>query len=300
MRDNFVPRLFTSWEVSRVTDETVMAELPLDGDGGFESFGHDNGFRFWWQSDLMRLLGYQTAESFRKAVGKAISACTTLGISVPENFVHAKRERDGVASEDCKLSRFACYLTAMNGDPRKPEVARAQAYFATFAEATRQYLLRAENVERVAIRDELSDRGKALVSAANAAGVADYALFQNKGYRGLYNMNLRELKALKGVHDKDKSLLDFMGKEELAANLFRVTQTEAKIKKENVRGQYALETTAFSVGREVRETIKKIGGTMPEDLPPAEDIATVRSGLKRTHRELKKVDKKKLPPKTQQ
>src|SRR5690349_17700740 len=100
MSDNFATRLITAWEAPRVADQMSVTDLPLDGEDGFESFGHDNGFRFWWQSDLMRLLGYHTIESFHKAVGKAIAACTTLGISVPENFVHAKREQDGVKSED--------------------------------------------------------------------------------------------------------------------------------------------------------------------------------------------------------
>lgn len=273
---------------------------PGDEDNEFESFGHDNGHRYWWRSDLMRLLGYQSLPSFQKAVGKAMSACVTLGIPVRENFEYVETVREAKLVDDCKMSRFACYLTAMNADPRKPEVARAQGYFASLAEATHQLLLHTtENMERVLIRDELSDREKALVGAAHGAGVRDYALFQNQGYRGLYNMNLRQLKQLKGVNN-GKTLLDFMGKEELAANLFRITQTEAKIKKDNVRGQAHLEQTAFGVGKQVRDTIKKIGGTMPEQLPPAEDIAKVKSGLKKTHRQLQKLDRKQLPSKSKE
>lgn len=267
-----------------------------DGEASFEDSGYDNGHRYWWQSDLMKLLGYDTSASFNKAVGKAMAACSTLDISIPENFTHGRREVDGRDVDDCKLSRFACYLTAMNADTRKPEVARAQAYFATLAEVARRYLLQSESVERVLVREEVSDREKALTSSAHAAGVRDFALFQNQGYRGLYNMNLKDLKQRKGI-DAKRSLLDFMGKEELAANLFRITQTDAKIRNENVKGQYRLEDAAYVVGREVRQAIEKIGGTKPENLAAADDIAKVRSGLKKTHRDFGKMDqKKKLPP----
>jgi DNA-damage-inducible protein D len=280
-----------------LSDEILVHDAGPDGPDDFEACGHDNGHRYWWESDLRQLLGYGAGGGgWEKAVGRAIAACTALAIPVQENFEHTTRELDGDPISDCKLSRFACYLIAMNGDPRKPEVARAQAYFASFAEAARQMALHVDGVERVVVRDEMIDREKSLSSVAKGAGVSDYALFQNAGYRGLYNMNLSQLKRMKGVQN-DRSLLDFMGKEELAANLFRITQTEAKIRKENVRGQYHLERTAESVGSHVRNTIEQIGGTMPERLPPAEDLKSVKSGLKKTARELKKLDKKKLPPK---
>lgn len=282
-----------------MTDDLTVLDGPAPDEREFEDFGHDNGQRYWWESELRRVLGYnETGKGWERATGRAIAACTALGISVPENFSHTTREVNGATVSDCKLSRFACYLIAMNGDPRKPEVARAQAYFATVAEAARQIALQIEGVERVVVRDEMIDREKSLSSVAKGAGVRDYALFQNAGYRGLYNMNLSQLRSLKGVKD-GRTPLDFMGKEELAANLFRITQTEAKIKKENVRGQYHLEATAENVGRQVRKTIQEIGGTMPERLPPAEDLNKVKSGLKQTHRELQKMDKKKqLPKKT--
>jgi len=240
------------------------------------------------------MLGYESGAGFEKAKGRAMAACTALGIPIPENFDHCDRQLEDEPHHDCKLSRFACYLIAMNGDPRKPEVAHAQAYFATFAEAARQMALQIEGVERVVIRDDMSDREKSLSGVAKAAGVRDYGLFQNAGYRGLYNMNMGQLKALKGVKD-GRTLLDFMGREELAANYFRITQTEAKIRKENVRGQSNLENTAESVGKHVRRTIAQIGGTMPERLVTAEDLKQIKSGLKQTHRQLKKMDAKKKP-----
>lgn len=281
-----------------MVDELGAFDLPDGRAAAFEDLGQENGHRYWWQSDLAALLGYKHNAGLEKAVGKAMAACTALGISVPENFRPVDREVDGHTIHDCKLSRFACYLTAMNGDPRKPEVAAAQAYFATFAEATRQFLLRAENVERVAIRDEVTEGQKALSHSAKMAGVVDFGLFQNAGYRGLYNMNLSEIIRRKGV-PTGKTLLDFMGKEELAANLFRITQTEAKIRNEGVKGQGPLESTAFEVGRHVRRTIESIGGTPPERLPVAEDISQVKKGLKATSRDFRRLDqeqpKKRLP-----
>lgn len=268
---------------------------PVSPEANFESFGHDNGHRYWWESDLMTHLGYQPGATWQKAKGRAMAACTALGIPIQENFNHCARDVDDDSQLDCKLSRFACYLIAMNGDPRKPEVARAQVYFAQFAEAARQMAAQIDGMERVVVRDEMSDREKSLTSVAHGSGVTDFALFQNAGYRGLYNMNLSQLKTRKGVPGK-RSLLDFMGNEELAANLFRITQTEAKIRADRVRGQHQLEATAHSVGQHVRSAIRQIGGTMPEHLPAAEDLKTVKSGMKKTARDLRKMDEKPALP----
>jgi DNA-damage-inducible protein D len=255
----------------------------------FENLGHTNGTRTWWGRDLMAALGYQTFDSFERAINRAIRACTTIGVDVFENFQQMNREIEGKSVRDFKLSRFACYLTAMNGDVKKPEVAKAQAYFATVAEAARQCFQGAENVERVVVRDEVSEREKSLNSVAKTAGVVNYAFFQNAGYRGLYNMDLYQLRKLKRV-DPDRSPLDFMGKQELAANLFRITQTEAKITQEKIRGQSALENTAHAVGHKVRQTMIDISGNRPEQLRPANDIKEVRKGLRKTEQEFAKLD----------
>lgn len=258
----------------------------------FEELCCENGETYWWQSDLQVHLGYADRKSFDKAVNRAVQAVNALGLSVPDNFRWQDRHReDGTKNRDCRLSRFACYLTAMNADPKKPEVARAQAYFATLAEAARKYFEQGEAVERVVARDEVSIGEKSLSRAAKSAGVSDYALFRNAGYRGLYNMNLRELKRVKGVKGS-RTPLDFMGKEELAANLFRITQTEAKLRNKGVQDERTARDTAFGVGREVRTAIKNIGGTPPEELPPSEDIKKVRTGIKRVGRELGRIDKK--------
>jgi DNA-damage-inducible protein D len=255
----------------------------------FEDYAQTNGGRTWFARDLMNMLGYESFTSFENAINKAIQACTTLKIPILDNFIPLQRDIEGKALRDYKLSRFACYLTAMNGDVKKPQVAKAQAYFAAMAETVRKHLQNAQNVERLLIRGDVSERERSLAGVAKMAGVEYYAFFQNEGYRGMYNMSLGNLKGYKGV-DQSDCLLDFMGKEELAANLFRITQTEARIKTERVRGQDALETTAFEVGRKVRRTMDEISGTRPENLPIAEDIRLVQRGLKRTQREFAKID----------
>ncbi len=256
---------------------------------GFEALSKTNGFRFWWASELAVTLGYEGLNNFRKAVERAMIALTSLNIPVFDNILQEQREVDGKTIVDYRLSRFACYLAAMNGDPKKPQVALAQAYFVQWAEACRLYLEEADGVERVAIRGEISEHERTLSGTAKRAGVVDYRLFQNSGYRGLYNMDLWQVRRRKGV-PQGRSPLDFMGKTELAANLFRVTQTDEKIRAAHIRGQPALERTAEDVGRKVRRTMVEISGKRPEDLPPAEDIKEVHKKLKSTHREIRKLD----------
>lgn len=257
----------------------------------FEAYGQGEGTRFWYARDLMSSLGYENFDAFSKTcVNKAIGVCMTLKISVMENFQEEKREIEGKPCFDYRLSRFACYLIAMNGDSKKPQVAAAQAFFASMAEAMRNYIESAQNVERVLIRDDISERERTLSGVAHAAGVVQYGYFQNAGYRGMYNMDLRRLRQFKGI-DSDRSLLDFMGKQELAANLFRLTQTEARIRNEKIRGQKSLEIAAHEVGKSVRDTMIKTSGSRPEQLPIAQDIKVVRKSLKSAQREFAKLDK---------
>jgi DNA-damage-inducible protein D len=256
---------------------------------GFEALSKTNGFRFWWASELAATLGYEGLNGFRKAIERAMVALTSMNVPIIENIVQHEREVDGKKTLDYKLSRFACYLSAMNGDPKKPQVAQAQQYFVAWAEACRLYLEEADGVERVAVRGEISEHERTLSGTAKMAGVTEYALFQNSGYRGLYNMDLWKVRQRKGV-PKGRSPLDFMGKTELAANLFRVTQTEEKIRSERIRGQQSLERVAEGVGRKVRNTMIEISGKKPEDLPPAEDIKELHKKLKSSHREIRKLD----------
>lgn len=258
----------------------------------FDALAHDNGFRYWYASDLMRALGYQSFPSFQKAVNRALTACGTLNIPQIENFTQEPREVDGKQVADWRLSRFACYLVAMNADPKKPEVARAQAYFAVLAESFRRYVEEAEDVERVLDREELSQAEKSLASAAKGAQVREFSLFQNAGYRGMYNMNLGQLKARRGTPGR-RSVLDFAGPEEMAANRFRVTQTGAKLRNEQIHGDTAAQRAAEEVGREVRATMMRLSNTRPEDLPVYEDIRKVQSAIKSSSREFAKLDRAK-------
>jgi DNA-damage-inducible protein D len=256
----------------------------------FEDLGNENGGKYWYARDFMQMLGYESFSAFQKPINKAIATCTALNIPVLENFQQVHRFVNGESVPDFKLTRFACYLTSINGDVRKPEVAAAQAYFVTMAEAFRHYIQDTENVQRVQTREEVSEQERSLSAVAAAAGVNQYAFFQNAGYRGMYCMNLSELRERKGV-TYGRSVLDFMGAEELAANLFRITQTQAKIRNEKLRGQVVLEDAAHDVGQTVRRTMIEISGKTPESLPAAEDIKTVKGKLKQARREFGKLDK---------
>lgn len=189
----------------------------------------------------------------------------------------AEREID-----DTMLSRYACYLIVMNGDPSKEVIAVGQTYFAIKTrqqELIENYDQLSEDQKRLAIRNEMIAHNKSLAEAAQMAGVVDprdYAIFQNKGYQGLYGgLGAKEIHARKGLK-KSQKILDHMGSTELAANLFRATQTDEKLRRENVQGKQAAYNTHYEVGKKVRQTIKELGGTMPEDLPtPEKSIAQI-------------------------
>ena len=252
----------------------------------FEAYSHANGHDFWYARDLMEFLGYASYSSFVNVINRAIGTCMTLKIDVVQNFKQVERVIDGKKKADYKLSKFACYLVSMNGDTKKEQVAKAQIYFVTIAETLSDYLKEHENIERLLVRDDISEREKSISGVVNRRGVTNYAFFQNAGYRGMYNKNLNTLKQYKGLRTLQRSLLDFMGKEELAANLFRLTQTESKIKNENIQGQRMLENTAETVGKQVRKAMYEISGTRPEDLPLTDDLKTVTKELKKTHKKL--------------
>ena len=191
-----------------------MSEVPqtvfhFDNDRpGFEDLGEPNGATHWHEDILKDALGYESEQAFAKALMRAKQACLFHGIQCEDHFV---RQPDGKHA----ITRFGCYLVAMNGDPRKPEIAAAQAYFAAIAETFQGRLEHAEAIDRVLIRDEVKDGEKTLSSTAKSHGVENYAFFQNKGYLGMYNMSLDRLKQYKGLGGKE-SLIDRMGKAELA------------------------------------------------------------------------------------
>ena len=264
-----------------------------EGCQNFEDLGHDNGFRYWYASDLAKCLGYDDFQTFRRGpLNKAIGACAALGIPNDENFLVERRTVDGHEFADTRLSRFACYFVALNGDGKKPKVAEARVYFAAVAATFQQYLEDANDVERLAIRSEISGRETSLAGVAKGAGVTEYPFFHNAGYRGMYNMNLSQLKVLKRMPTGGKSLLDYMGKTELAANLFRITQTEERIRNENIRGQTPCEQAAHHVGQTVRKTMEDLSGTKPEHLPLESDLRDAKKNLKHAAKGFKEIDGK--------
>lgn len=255
----------------------------------FEDFKQQNGQAYWLASHLRAMLGYSDYKQFKKAMDRAIKACISLGIDHFPNFRQITQVVDGKEVEDCKLTRFACYLTVMNGDPKKREVAAAQLYF---AEQTRKFELTikgSEDFERLVIRDELTDSNKALNSTAMAAGVVDFAKFTNAGYMGMYNMQNWQLAKKRNIDPKN--LLSHMGRAELAANLFRTTMTDEKIKNQKIKGQADLEKTHFDVGRKVREFVETETGKKPEQLPVERPIPEVKKEIKAGYKKMLKEDK---------
>lgn len=248
----------------------------------FESIHHVNkyGQEFWYARDLQIALEYTEWRNFCKVIEKAKEACRGSNNAVSDHFVDVNKIVNAGATSkdigDIQLSRYACYLIVQNGDPRKKVIALGQTYFAVKTrqqELIENYENLSEDQKRIAIRQEMKEHNKMLVAAAKDAGVEttlDYAIFQNYGYMGLYGgLKASDIKERKGLK-KSQDILDYMGYEELAANLFRATQTEAKLRRENIQGKQEANKTHFEVGKKVRDTIKDLGGTMPEDLPTPE------------------------------
>jgi DNA-damage-inducible protein D len=261
----------------------------------FEDFKNENGLTFWWATDLMRMLGYPNMKSFQKVLDRATKAFVSLNIPHYDNILVEMRNVDGVTIQDFKLTRFACYMTVMNGDPKKVEVAQAQSYF---AQQTRKFELivgNHEEIDRLLIREELTEGNKSLASTVKSAGISDYAKFVNAGYLGMYNMKSWQLENKRGV--KKGKLMDYMGRTELAANLFRITQTEERIKNRGVKGQGGLEQTHYQVGQEVRNIVKKNVGKTPENLPQEKQLPEVKKELKQSYRKMKNEDKPQKPKK---
>ena len=249
----------------------------------FEDIKHINeyGQEYWLARELQEVLEYKQWRRFEDAIERAKEACQNSGFAVADHFADVGKMislAKGATREvqDYQMSRYACYLTVMNGDPRKQVIAVAQTYFAVKTrqqELIENYDELSENQKRLAIREEIKQHNMALADAAHDAGVIkpiDYAIFQNYGYMGLYGgLKAADIKERKGLK-KNQDILDHMGSTELAANLFRATQTEEKLRRDHVQGKSVANKTHYEVGKKVRETIKDLGGTMPEDLPTPE------------------------------
>lgn len=262
----------------------------------FEDIKHvdEDGNEFWYARELQKVLEYKDFRNFELVIYKAMDSCRNSAKNVPDHFVEStemvalgSNARRGFPSY--KLSRYACYLIVQNGDPSKEVIALGQTYFAVKTrqqELIEQYDDLTEDQKRLSIRKQMVEHNKSLVEAASAAGVKtsiEYAAFQNHGYRGLYGgLDAKSIHEKKGLK-KSQKILDHMGSEELAANLFRATQTDAKLRRDGIQGKDNANKTHFEVGQKVRQTIKELGGTMPEDLP------TPEKSIKQLEREQKKL-----------
>jgi DNA-damage-inducible protein D len=261
----------------------------------------EDGAELWYARDLAAILAYANWQNFRKVVEKAWVSCGEGGVDPAGHFVRSdgsapwkptevftelnKNPRGGRPSEDVILSRRAAYLIAENGDPSKLTVAVAQRYF---AEQTRRQEIADQSVEaltedqrRVLIRDEVSEQNKGLAAAARSSGVRtalDFALFQTEGYKGMYGLNVEGIKRAKGIGACEQ-VLDRMGSAELAANLFRLTQTEERLRKGDIGTKLAANRTHHEIGRKVRQAMIDISGTPPEKLPAADHIKNAKKRL---------------------
>jgi len=268
----------------------------------FEAIRHidRSGNEFWQARELAGVLGYSQYRHFVPVVERAREACRNSGRAIADHFEDvltmveigsgAQRQID-----DMHLSRYACYLIVQNGDPSKLVIANGQTYFALQTrrqelESGGQFAQLSEDEKRLAVRNELTTHNKYLAVAAKNAGVVtalDYAIFQDHGYRGLYGgLGANEIHTRKGLK-KNQKILDHMGSTELAANLFRATQAEEKLRRERVRGKRAANHAHLEVGKKVRQTIRELGGTMPERLP------TPKRSVQQIEKARNKLEKKK-------
>jgi len=272
-----------------MTNEIVVTSINKD----FESIKKidENGVEYWEARELMPILGYPNWQKAEDVIARAAKACINSGQDVDNHFNQlVKMVRIGSDSirkvGDWKLDRYACYLIAQNGDPNKQEISLAQTYFAIQTRKQEVFEHLSEAEKRLFIRGEVSEENKKLFSTAKQAGVRKFGSFNDAGYRGLYGMRLQDVENKKGI--KKGELLDRAGKTELAANLFRITQTDEKIKKDNVKGDTQAASAHFMVGGKVRQTIKDIGGTTPENLAPERNIKELKSEKKKMLKDAEK------------
>lgn len=259
------------------------------------------GMDYWSARDLMPLLGYgKKWQNFEEVIKKAMISCEEIGQVVEHHFTNgSKMVSLGSGAEreikDYLLSKRACYLVAMNGDPRKHEVAAAQNYFAVSTEELEMHHLRKQQEERLELRLRVAGENAKLFEAAHNAGVMsqNFGIFNDAGYIGLYKLTSAQIAEKKGIPASGE-ILDYMDREELSANSFRITQTEGKLVRDQISGEDLAIQTHHDVGREVRKAIEAIHAPMPEDLPRAASIrAMVEAERRKTRKRLKKAREKK-------
>lgn len=261
---------------------------------------NDNDAEFWSARELGNILGYSEYRHFLPVIEKAKEACINSNQPINEHFEdYIDMIKIGHGAErpisDIKLSRYAGYLVMQNADPSKEIVALGQTYFAIQTRRQEIQDQMIEDAKRLDLREEITAHNKHLAEAASMAGVRNYGTFTNYGYMGLYGgKTMQEIHHKKGLK-KSQKILDFMGSEELAANLFRATQTDAKIRREQIKGEALANQTHFKVGQKIRETIKELGGTMPENLQTPDAISQAKKRIKKLEpkTEVKKLKVKK-------
>lgn len=263
----------------------------------FEDIKHidENGIEFWYARELMHILQYSNWQNFEKIIKKAKISCKNSNINVLDHFIDVnKMVQIGSGAErkqqDYELTRYACYLIAQNGDSRKKVIALAQTYFVVQTRkqeiSEKEYSTLTEDEKRFYQRNLTRKGNYSLNQTAKKAGVKNFDKFHNAGYKGLYNGETADdIAKRKGLRYRE-DILDNMGSEELAANLFRITQTESRLKRDKVDTENKANKTHYEVGAKIRKTIKELGGTMPEDLP------TPSKSLKQLEKENKKSLKK--------
>lgn len=252
----------------------------------------ENGVEYWSARDLQKVLEYSEWRNFENVIEKAKEASRNSGNVENLHFVDVNKiVHLGVANRDIQdiaLSRYACYLIVQNSDPRKEVVALGQTYFAVKTrqqELSEEFENLTEDEKRLGIRNEIKEHNKSLAEAANMAGIKttkEYAIFQNYGYKGLYGgLTAKDIHKKKGLK-KNQQILDHMGSTELAANLFRATQTDEKLRRDKITGKDKANYTHYDVGRKVRQTIEELGGTMPEELPtPNKSIKSIEKEIEK-------------------
>lgn len=282
-------------------NETQMDKQHQATFNGIRHVG-DDGNEYWMARQLARVLEYSEYRHFAPVIERAKQASQASGQRVTDHFedllgmveIGSGAQRE---VEDVRLSRYACYLIVQNGDPKKAVIANGQTYFALQTRRqeladTAKFAQLTEDEKRLAIRNELAVHNKYLAAAAKDAGVEttlDYAIFQDHGYRGLYGgLGAKDIHVRKGLK-KSQKILDHMGSTELAANLFRATQTEEKLRRDRPRSKILANQSHLEVGRKVRQTISELGGTMPENLPVPDDSI----------QQLESVNKKRIKQRTE-
>lgn len=268
----------------------------------FEKIKHinENGIEFWYARELMSVLGYKTWESFNKTILRAMISLDTTKMDTSEHFreVTKTSKMPNNATKnilDYQLTRYACYLAVQNGDPRKKEIALGQQYFAL--QTRKQELLEndlkylTEDEKRLLVRESVTTENKKLFNSAQKSGVKNFGKFNNAGYSGLYNGETAEDIKRRKKLSKKENILDYMGSTELAANLFRITQTDERLKQGDINTEKEANQKHYDIGKKVRETMIEISNTKPEELPTPEK--SVKEIEKENRKVLKDISKNK-------